>query len=383
MRVIHGVAACLLAAGWLGCRAQKEPPMASSVAPTAATDGAARVLGPPAANPLAPRDASFTSSGLASKVLKPGTGDRMRPRDYAWVRYTAWDKSGKEIGSSSGAAGQSLWQPENLIVKGLGEGLALMTKGEKRRLWIPASLAYGEETPVETAAAKKSQGDAHRKNAAPKAKTTGDNKPKGPLIYDVEVLDLYPEPPQLVPALEKLGVRAYRHDLPYAGGGTFARSLVMEPASAPCEDGIDFKLIDIQFDGRTGTLSALTELILKPGAKVCLHDVKFTARDPGGALLVHGPVFAERKPFDTVPGLKVFPDGWGARGVTVKPAAGEPLEFAGLSVPEQMTLSVSRDGVVIVDREGVRARDHEGFSYSTRRVTVDGSSLIVFVRDRV
>lgn len=92
----------------------------------------------------APADALKTESGLASKVLKKGTGtEKPGPRDSVTVHYTGWDKAGKMFDSSV-ARGEPIEFPLNQVIKGWTEGVQLMVVGEKRRLWIPAALAYGE-----------------------------------------------------------------------------------------------------------------------------------------------------------------------------------------------------------------------------------------------
>ena len=92
----------------------------------------------------APADAKKTASGLASKVLTPGTGkDHPGPNDTVKVHYTGWTKTGKMFDSSV-IRGEPISFPLNDVIPGWTEGLQLMVVGEKRRLWIPAALAYGD-----------------------------------------------------------------------------------------------------------------------------------------------------------------------------------------------------------------------------------------------
>lgn len=93
----------------------------------------------------APSDAEVTGSGLASKVLQAGDGDKNPgPRDTVEVHYSGWMVDGK-LFDSSVARGETTSFPLNQVIPGWTEGLQLMVVGEKRRFWIPAGLAYGEK----------------------------------------------------------------------------------------------------------------------------------------------------------------------------------------------------------------------------------------------
>ncbi len=90
-----------------------------------------------------PADAHATSSGLASKILRVGMS-YVRPglRSRVRVHYTGWTTDGKMFDSSIGRDPlEATLQPGGLI-DGWIEGLQLMVVGEKRRFWIPESLAY-------------------------------------------------------------------------------------------------------------------------------------------------------------------------------------------------------------------------------------------------
>jgi peptidylprolyl isomerase len=91
-----------------------------------------------------PSDAQTTRSGLASKVLRPGTGTRHpSATDQVTVHYTGWLTNGKMFDSSV-TRGTPATFPLNGVIKGWTEGVQLMVVGEKRRFWIPAPLGYGE-----------------------------------------------------------------------------------------------------------------------------------------------------------------------------------------------------------------------------------------------
>jgi len=101
-----------------------------------------RMIPPPPDVAAPPADATKTASGLATKVLTPGTGkDHPAPTDMATVHYTGWTTDGKMFDSSV-ARGKSISFRVNGVIAGFSEALQLMVTGEKRRLWIPEALAY-------------------------------------------------------------------------------------------------------------------------------------------------------------------------------------------------------------------------------------------------
>lgn len=92
----------------------------------------------------APADAETTATGIASIVLKKGTG-AVHPKatDRVEVHYSGWTTDGK-LFDSSVQRGETTTFPLNGVIRGWTEGVQLMVEGEKRRFWIPAGLAYGE-----------------------------------------------------------------------------------------------------------------------------------------------------------------------------------------------------------------------------------------------
>jgi len=111
-----------------------------------------------------PKDAPITRSGLASKVIVAGKGDK-RPTatSEVTVHYTGWTTDGKMFDSSV-VRGQPSTFPLNQVIPGWTEGVQLMVVGEKRRFWIPGKLAYDNST---------------RPGA-----------PKGMLVFDVELISI-------------------------------------------------------------------------------------------------------------------------------------------------------------------------------------------------
>ena len=105
-----------------------------------------KIYEPPAAPPdvaAPPADAEVTKSGLASKVLQPGTGEGHPKRtSTVTVHYSGWTTDGKMFDSSV-ERGQPASFRLDQVIRGWTEGLQLMVEGEKRRFWIPEKLAYG------------------------------------------------------------------------------------------------------------------------------------------------------------------------------------------------------------------------------------------------
>ncbi|RYG85628.1 hypothetical protein EON77_05210, partial [bacterium] len=116
-----------------------------SEASSAKAKPAAAQIPAPADVAAAPADAAKTESGLATKVLTPGAGtEHPAPADKVKVHYTGWTTDGKMFDSSV-SRGEPTEFGVNEVIKGWTEGLQLMVKGEKRRMWIPGSLAYGDK----------------------------------------------------------------------------------------------------------------------------------------------------------------------------------------------------------------------------------------------
>jgi FKBP-type peptidyl-prolyl cis-trans isomerase len=166
MRILLVVAVLLVACDKTSSNAAPEAGAAASVS----TAAASAAPGTPAAPPdvaAPPADAVKTASGLATKVLTPGTGkEHPTPNDRVKVHYTGWTKDGKSFDSSVGSDPAQFGVSQ--VIKGWTEGLQLMVAGEKRRFWIPAALAYGD----------KPRGGA----------------PAGDLVFDVELLEIKAAP---------------------------------------------------------------------------------------------------------------------------------------------------------------------------------------------
>ena len=87
-----------------------------------------------------------TDSGLKYVDLKVGSGDKAKKDNTVVVHYTGWLKNGKKFASSVDEN-----EPYEFklgagdVIKGWDEGIAGMRVGGKRKLIIPAKLAYGEK----------------------------------------------------------------------------------------------------------------------------------------------------------------------------------------------------------------------------------------------
>jgi FKBP-type peptidyl-prolyl cis-trans isomerase len=92
-----------------------------------------------------PADAIKTASGLAYKVLRPGTGTvHPKSRSRVQVHYSGWTTDGKMFDSSI-VKGTPMEIGLDQLIPGWTEGLQLMTEGEQARFWIPQKLAYKGE----------------------------------------------------------------------------------------------------------------------------------------------------------------------------------------------------------------------------------------------
>jgi peptidylprolyl isomerase len=99
---------------------------------------------PPAPDEVAgpPADAEITESGLASKQLEPGTGERYpTASDRVTVHYSGWTTDGNLFDSSISRGRPATFSLSG-VIPGWTEGLQLMVVGEQRRFWIPEELAY-------------------------------------------------------------------------------------------------------------------------------------------------------------------------------------------------------------------------------------------------
>jgi FKBP-type peptidyl-prolyl cis-trans isomerase len=149
-----------------GVEYKQAPPQAPPPAPAAGPGE----LPAPSDVKAPPPDAEKTASGLASRVLTKGTGtEHPAATDMVEVHYTGWTAADGKMFDSSVVRHESAKFSLNQVIRGWTEGLQLMVQGEKRRFWIPGPLAY---------------------DGSP-----GGGRPKGMLVFDVELLGIKKAPP--------------------------------------------------------------------------------------------------------------------------------------------------------------------------------------------
>ena len=107
-----------------------------------------------------------TESGLQYEVVSAGEAGASTPalEDTVTVHYTGTLVDGS-VFDSSVERGQPAKFPLNGVIKGWQEGLQLMPKGSKYKLYIPSELGYGEQS-------------------------AGSIPPNSVLIFEVELLDI-------------------------------------------------------------------------------------------------------------------------------------------------------------------------------------------------
>jgi FKBP-type peptidyl-prolyl cis-trans isomerase FkpA len=103
-----------------------------------------------------------TASGLQYKMLEAGEGARPTDADVALINYKGALRDGTVFDQNERAP-----LPVAQVVPGFSEGLKLMQKGGKYRLWIKPELGYG-------------------------ARETGPIPAESLLVFDVELIEFIP-----------------------------------------------------------------------------------------------------------------------------------------------------------------------------------------------
>jgi FKBP-type peptidyl-prolyl cis-trans isomerase len=125
-----------------GCSRSEPSGARPAPTPAPATKPAASNEPAPASEATIPADAVTSPSGLISKVLKEGSGER-RPalHDKVRVNFVARNAKG-EIKDSSEQRGGPVTYDVRGVIAGWSEALQDMRVGEQRRLWVPDDLVY-------------------------------------------------------------------------------------------------------------------------------------------------------------------------------------------------------------------------------------------------
>ena len=127
----------------------------------------------------ADKDIVVEPSGLAYKIIAPGTGEKPKAESTVKVLYTGKLTDGTTFDSTADRNNEPVEFPLNGVIPGWTQGLQKVAKGGKIKLWIPGPLAYGVE------------------GREPKI------KPGATLVFDVEILDVQAAPaPEPAPAVE-------------------------------------------------------------------------------------------------------------------------------------------------------------------------------------
>ena len=139
----------MLMAGMAGCGGKESTNEANTENTEQATPGTPEIkdnltLGREFLEENAKNDSvQVTESGLQYMVLKEGKGAKPGPTDTVTVHYTGTLIDGK-VFDSSVERGEPATFALNEVIPGWTEGVQLMSKGSKYRLFIPSELAYGE-----------------------------------------------------------------------------------------------------------------------------------------------------------------------------------------------------------------------------------------------
>ncbi len=114
-----------------------------------------------------------TESGLMYEIIMPGdeTVKAVNDADVVKVKYTGRFKEGAEYDADKEGEifdqNDEMEFPLNRVIKGWTEGMKLVGKGGKIRLWVPSAIGYGPMG-------------------------SGPIGPSEPLVFDVELIDVTP-----------------------------------------------------------------------------------------------------------------------------------------------------------------------------------------------
>lgn len=148
---------------------------------------------------LSTADIVSTASGLMYQDVRVGAGPMPNLGDMVEVHYTVWLMNGVKVDSSIDRGRPLTFiVGAGRVIKGWDEGVSTMRAGGRRKLIIPASLAYGDG------------------GAPPRI------PPGATLLVDVDLLSVLPQPQQPVPGTPGLSSPAMPSPTP-----------ALAPTSAP------------------------------------------------------------------------------------------------------------------------------------------------------
>jgi peptidylprolyl isomerase len=177
MRALRFVVSCLALSGpsLLACQSSAPPAPPAARAPVADAGPAdapkiKQPWDPPTDVFAPPAGAERLPSGVVRKRLTQGTG-AIHPtlQSFVDVHYAGWERNGRQFEGTAPDGPPRRYDVKDLV-EGLRDELVQMVEGERRRLWVPAALAYGKRT-----------------NFA--------NAPKGDMTFEVALDKVVPWPP--------------------------------------------------------------------------------------------------------------------------------------------------------------------------------------------
>lgn len=117
-------------------------------------------------------DFSTTATGLQYIVNEEGTGASPEAGELVSVHYTGWLEDGTQFDSSVDRGPFQFVLGQGMVIQGWDEGVGFLKEGGKARLIIPPELGYGP------------------------AGSGGVIPPEATLIFDVELIEILPGPPE-------------------------------------------------------------------------------------------------------------------------------------------------------------------------------------------
>jgi hypothetical protein len=135
-----GALAAVLMMG--GCQGE---PAASQPSPLPQAPPPVVSAPPTIAEPTKVGESVKRPSGLVYETLKEGTGPQAKPHDTITIHYIAALEGGKVFDSTRDRNHPATFEKlgDSRFIQGWNEGIAGMKVGERRKLTVPSSLAYG------------------------------------------------------------------------------------------------------------------------------------------------------------------------------------------------------------------------------------------------